>query len=215
MKLTVFSSGVTGQVSSEQITEYDPRNYNCVRENPSQETVPDPVLALLSKVRDRKSKADNILEISGPSGTGKTTLCLQFLNRLDSKVWTKFVLVRAKDIGTKEFLTEYMSALAQPKESKVVYIVDDRLDADFWNDLITLTDSLYTKIGGNDCLFVILSTGGIVPSIRPGRLLDRLTLRPLSAMVAGALVAARGGDSAKVRKEMTLAEVYSKVGKDD
>jgi hypothetical protein len=130
-------------------------------------------------------------------------------------MWTKCVLVRARDIGTKEFLIEYMSALTQPEESKVVYIIDDKLDADFWNDLTALTDSLYTKIGGNDCLFVILSTGGIVPSIRPGRLLDRLTLRPLSAMVAGALVATRGGDSAKIRKEMTLAEVYSKAGRDD
>lgn len=125
------------------------------------------------------------------------------------------MLVKAKDIGTKEFLNEYMSALTQPKESKTVYIIDDKLDTEFWNELTTLTDSLYTKIGGNDCLFVVLSVGGILPSIRPGRLLDRLTLRPLSAMVAGALVAAKGGDRSKVRKEMTLAEVYSRAGKDD
>lgn len=108
-----------------------------------------------------------------------------------------------------------MQALVQPKEGRTVYVVDDKLDAEFWSDLTLLTDSLYTKIGGNDSLFVILSSGGIHPSIRPGRLLDRLTLRPLSAMVAGALVASNGGDRAKVRKEMTLAEVYSEVGRDD
>lgn len=214
MKLTLFPTTTAATVDPKEIKSYDPKTYNCIRPD-SVNAVVDPVSELVAKVSSRKTRGQNIVEISGPSGTGKTTLCLQFLNRLDTKVWTKFVLLRAKDIGTKEFLADYVATMTQPKEAKTVYIVDDKLDQDFWTELFAITDSLYTKIGGNDCLFVILSTGGIVPAIRPGRILDRLTLRPLPAMVAGALVAQKGADPKKVRKEMTIAEVYAIIGESE
>lgn len=214
MKLTIFSSPILATIPPEQIAAYDAQYYNCLRWA-NGDRIADPAKELLQRVKNRKAKADNIIEINGPSGTGKTTLCLQFLSMLDSKVWTKFVLLRAKDIGTKEFLSDYVQTMMQPKGVKTVYIIDDKLDSEFWNDLTALTDSIYSKIGGNDCLFVVLSTGGLTPSIRSGRLLDRLTLHPLPAIVAGRMVAARGGDPNRARREMTLAEVYSTIGNEN
>lgn len=210
MKLTLFPTTTAATVEQKEIKPYDLKTYNCIRQD-SLNQIADPLSELVAKVAERKTRGQNIIEISGPSGAGKTTFLLQFLNRLDTKVWTKFVLLRARDISTKEFFASFVSSMTQPKEGKTVYIVDDKLDGEFWTELFALTDSLYTKIGSNDCLFVILSTGGIVPAIRPGRFLDRLTLRPLPAMVAGALVAQNGGDAKKVRKEMTIAEVFATV----